>query len=101
LLAAFVPALLMLATFGLERLESSLTRDSVATADRPDFLQQSQTGEVKTPSRNGAGQALDGRHRLRYERSAVSVDGPSLPTRVYAHHRSNPQFQAPQHADRV
>ncbi|MDZ4268678.1 MAG: hypothetical protein U1D00_23825, partial [Mycobacterium sp.] len=33
LLVALIPGLLMLATFGLERVESSLRRDSITAAD--------------------------------------------------------------------
>ncbi|MET0995563.1 MAG: hypothetical protein ABWY20_16420, partial [Mycobacterium sp.] len=33
LLVAFIPGLLMLATFGLERLETGLNRDTVSATD--------------------------------------------------------------------
>jgi hypothetical protein len=39
LLAAFVPALLMLATLGLSRLEAGLVGDTVSARDVVDFLE--------------------------------------------------------------
>jgi hypothetical protein len=96
----------MLATFGLQRLESSLDDDTVSASDVADFLNQAEADDVNTLAREGMGRALDGLHQ-RLERdwpveapSAVS-DLARLPNRQVLHHRSNPEFQPTRHANRV
>ena len=107
LLVAFIPGLLMLATFGLERLESGLDRDTVSATDVAEFLQQAEADDVNTLARDGMTQALESLHRRHHDRDATSAaatastDMPGLPTRVYVHHRSNPEFQPTRHANRV
>jgi hypothetical protein len=107
LLAAFIPALLMLATFGLQRLESSLEDDTVSASDVAEFLDQAEPGDVDTLAREGMGRALDGLHQRLGEREwsldarTAARDTGSLPNRLYVHHRSNPEFQPTQHANRV
>jgi hypothetical protein len=107
LLAAFIPALLMLATFGLQRLESSLEDDTVTAADVVEFLDQAEADDVDTLAREGMGRALDGLHQRLGERdwqlepSSAARDLPSLPNRLYVPHRSNPEFQPTRHANRV
>jgi hypothetical protein len=68
LLAAFIPALLMLATFGLQRLESSLEDDTVSASDVAEFLDQAEPDDVDTLAREGMGRALDGLHQRLGER---------------------------------
>jgi hypothetical protein len=107
LLAAFIPGLLMLATFGLQRLESSLEDDAVSASDVAEFLEQAEPDDVNTLAREGMGPALDGLHQRLGERAwpvdggSGAVDMASLPTRLYALHRSNPEFQPTRHANRV
>jgi hypothetical protein len=89
LLVALIPGLLMLATFGLERLETGLNRDTVSATDVDEFLEQAlhQSSQDHVPApRNG-------------RTAGSSVAG--LPTRLYAHHGVNPEFRPTQHADRV
>jgi hypothetical protein len=107
LLAAFIPGLLMLATFGLQRLESSLEDDAVSAADVAEFLEQAEPDDVDTLAREGMGRALDSLHQRLGERD-WPPDGrigagemASLPTRLYVHHGSNPEFQPTRHANRV
>jgi hypothetical protein len=107
LLAAFIPALLMLATFGLQRLESSLDDDAVSASDVAEFLEQAEAGDVNTLAREGMGRALDGLHRRLGERDwprdagTAHRDMTSLPNRLVVHHRANPEFQPTRHANRV
>jgi hypothetical protein len=107
LLAAFIPALLMLATFGLQRLESSLDDDTVSAADVAEFLDQAEPDDVNTLAREGMGRALDGLHQRLGERdwpvAAPTADRrvPSLPNRLLVHHAANPEFQRTRHANRV
>jgi hypothetical protein len=107
LLAAFIPGLLMLATFGLQRLESSLEDDAVSAADVAEFLEQAEPDDVDTLAREGMGRALDGLHQRLGERDWPLYGGigagetASLPTRLYVHHGSNPEFQPTRHANRV
>lgn len=104
---AFIPALLMLATFGLERLESGLTRDTVSATDVAQFLAQAGAGDVDTLARDGMSRAIDGMHRRRHdgdlpvETLPTRLVDPGLPTRLYLTHRANPQFQPTPHANRV
>jgi len=54
LLAAFIPGLLMLATFGLQRLESSLEDDAVSAADVAEFLESLNTrGLIQEVTKGG------------------------------------------------
>jgi hypothetical protein len=107
LLAAFIPALLMLATFGLQRLESSLDEDTVSASDVADFLDQAEADDVNTLAREGMSRALDGLHQRLGERDwppdrrTAGRDMASLPNRLYTHHRSNTEFQPTRHANRV
>jgi hypothetical protein len=107
LLAALIPGLLMLATFGLQRLESSLDDDTVSASDVAEFLEQAEADDVDTLAREGMGRALDGLHQRLGERD-WPLDGrsdvgdmTSLPTELYADHGSNPEFQPTRHANRV
>ena len=106
LLAAFIPALLMLATFGLQRLESSLEGDTVSASDVAEFLEQAEADDVNTLAREGMGRALVGLHQ-RLERE-WPIEAPSavremasLPNPLYVPHRSNPELQPTRHANRV
>ncbi|KUI36806.1 hypothetical protein [Mycobacterium sp. GA-2829] len=88
LLVAFIPWLLMVATFGLERLESGLTRDAASTADVDAFLQHA---EAERQQRR-----LDPVETLP-TRSTTAGE----PARVYIPHRANTQFQQTRQANRV
>jgi hypothetical protein len=107
LLAAFIPALLMLATFGLQRLESSLEDDTVTAADVVEFLDQAEADDVDTLAREGMGRALDGLHKRLGEQDWPLPAAPapremaSLPNRLVMPHRANPEFQPTRHANRV
>jgi hypothetical protein len=107
LLAAFIPALLMLATFGLQRLESSLEDDTISASDVAEFLDQAEAHDVNTLAREGMRRALDGLHQRLGERDwpleapSPVRDLPSLPDRLYVPHRPNPEFQPTRHANRV
>jgi hypothetical protein len=107
LLAAFIPGLLMLATFGLQRLESALDDNAVSASDVAEFLEQAETDDVNTLAREGMGRALDSMHQRLGERDwpldggTGAVEMPSLPTRLYLHHGSNPEFRPTRHANRV
>ena len=97
----------MLATFGLQRLESSLEDDTVSASEVAEFLDQAEPGDVDTLAREGMGRALDGLHQRLSEREWL-LDAPtrardtaSLPNRLVVHHRSNPEFQPTRHANRV
>jgi hypothetical protein len=107
LLVALIPGLLMLATFGLQRLESGLSEDTVSATDVVKFLEQAQARDVNTLARDGMSRALDGlqqrihQHQWPLDHRPVERDMSSLPTRLYVHHRSNPEFQPTRHANRV
>jgi hypothetical protein len=107
LLVALIPGLLMLATFGLERLESGLNRDTVSATDVAKFLEQAEADDVNTLARDGMSRALDCMaQRLQERESTISGFAagnptPRLPTRLYVHHRGNPEFRPTRHANRV
>jgi hypothetical protein len=120
LLVAFIPGVLMLATFGLARLESGLVDDTLTARDVADFLAHAQPADVGTLARVGMTEALDCLHRRQTE---LGIDEPALrsslddyrasPVYVLAaeqpgplsgrrkHSRANRQFGAPRHANRV
>jgi hypothetical protein len=97
----------MLATFGLERVESGLNCDTVSATDVATFLEQAQAHDFNTLARDGMSRALDSLHQRLHEREsttngyAAGTDTSGLPTRLYVHHRSNPEFQPTRHANRV
>jgi hypothetical protein len=123
LLVACVPALLMLAALGLGRLERGLARDGVAMIAVAEFFEQAEVVDVHTLAREGMPEALEYLHRREArELSEAALAGltagprhaaPSfaasfidhaeltLPTRIHAASRSNPQFKVPRHVDRV
>jgi hypothetical protein len=63
LLVAFIPGLLMLATFGLERLEAGLAKNTLTASDVAEFLEQAEPIDVSTLAREGMPEALDCLHR--------------------------------------
>ena len=100
----------MLATFGLERLESGLDRDTVTATDVVEFLEQARADEVGTLARDGMPTALDCLHRRLHQRDSavelarthITVDEwPNLPTPLHVYDGVNPEFQPSRHANRV
>ncbi|WP_413031155.1 hypothetical protein [Mycolicibacterium litorale] len=85
---AFIPWLLMVATFGLQRVESGLVRDTMTTSDVDDFLEQAEA--ARQQNRPEPVETLPTR---------MPTDG--LPTRVYIPQPTNPQFQPTRHVNRV
>jgi hypothetical protein len=110
LLVALIPGLLMLATFGLQRLEAGLDCDTVSATDVAEFLQQAEASDVDTLARDGMGPALHRLHQRLNPHEPVRSDfsmataSTGLPTQRYVrplHYRPNPEFQPTRHADRV
>jgi len=107
LLVALIPGLLMLATFGLERIESSLRRDTISATDVAEFLEQAEASDVDALARDGMDSALDCLHRRLEERDSATggllghVPGSGLPTREYFSRRENTEFQQTRHANPV
>jgi hypothetical protein len=123
LLVAFIPGLLMLATFGLERLEAGLENDTLTASDVAEFLKQAEPIDMRTLAREGMPEALDGLHRrigrITDESSylptrpepatdqlmaASFISAPKqavLPRQGHQHSRTNRQFGPRQHANRV
>lgn len=85
----------MLATLGLERVESSLRRDAVTPAD------------VDILARSGIDRALHGIHRPVDVRDTPARDfiqpisASGLPTHEYLQHLANTEFRQTRHANRV
>ncbi|MDA2889790.1 hypothetical protein PDG61_02580 [Mycolicibacterium sp. BiH015] len=95
LLVALIPGLLMLATLGLERVESGLRRDTITPAD------------VDTFAQSGVDRALHSIHRRVDVSDATARDfiqqisAPGLPTHEYLQHLANTEFRQTRHANRV
>ncbi len=95
LLVALIPGLLMLATLGLERVESGLRRDTITPAD------------VDILARSGIDRAQLSTHRRADERGTPARDfiqpisAPGLPTHEYLQHLANTEFRQTRHANRV
>jgi hypothetical protein len=103
LLVAFIPGLLMLATFGLDRLEAGLDDGTVSPTDVAEILEQAKADSARKPFAHhdtGPLNTLPLREPWRDE-CPLAEPAPGLPTRVYVHHRANPQFQATRQPDRV
>jgi hypothetical protein len=103
LLVAFIPGLLMLATFGLDRLEAGLDDGTVSPTDVAEILEQAKADSARkpfAPHDTGPLNTLPLREPWRDE-CPLAEPAPGLPTRVYVHHRANPQFQATRQPDRV
>lgn len=97
----------MMVTFALERLETSLSRDTVSASDVEAFLDQAQADDVNTLARDGMSRALDSQHRRLNGQGAArngnapAPDGERLPTRVLVHSAVNPEFQRTRQHNRV
>jgi hypothetical protein len=110
MLVAFIPGLLMLATFGLQRIESGLDSDTVSATDVAEFLEQARAADVRTLARDGMPEALDGMHRRLQERISepevatsyvIDDDWSNLPIPLYVDNVANTEFQPSRHANRV
>ena len=113
LLVAFIPGLLMLATFGLSRLEAGLEAESVSPEDVAAVLERAKADCAKPAARanesptyplvddedGGDGDDLDLRDGY-YER-IIGDSAAGLPVRVFIHHGSKSEFQPTRHAFRV
>jgi hypothetical protein len=109
LLVAFIPALLMLATFGLSRLEENLVDDAVSPADVVAALEKARADCARPAAPRDDVDEYDPDSAYEpYDPFAghygdpVLAEAPSrLPARIYVHHRTNPEFQPTRQADRV
>jgi hypothetical protein len=99
LLVAFIPGLLMLATFGLDRLEADLDADTVSPEDVAAALEQAKADCAKTPIR--AIHELSDDFDPRVEAYLATRPVTGLPARIYVHHGSNPEFRPTRQPDRV
>lgn len=97
----------MLATFGLERVEAGLRRDTFSADDVAEFLDKAEAGDVDALARDGMDSALHGLAQRRGEvdsaTGALSTVTPAsgLPTRQYFHHHVNTEFRQTRHANSV
>jgi hypothetical protein len=104
LLVAFIPGLLMLATFGLGRLEASLDGDTVSPADVTAFLEQAKADCAKPAARTGQEETYplsDDEYVHGYRARVFTDSARDLPVRVLTHSASNKEFQPTRHAFRV
>jgi hypothetical protein len=120
LLVAFIPGLLMLATFGLQRLEAGLENDTLTASDVEEFLEQAEPSDMRRLAREGMPEALDCLHRrINYQTAplpssaelvtdqwpaATFISGPNQPTsprQRHQHSQANRQFAPREHANRV
>ncbi|WP_396898396.1 hypothetical protein [Mycolicibacterium sp.] len=96
LLVALIPGLLMLAAFGLDRLEAWLARESGPVS-----------GPAAQPSRADTRETMDGlQRRLRQRHVAIEtalgdLNVERLPTRLQTSCHPNPEFQETRYANRV
>lgn len=96
LLAVCVPGLLMLSTFGLQRLEETLRVDRAPADEVTEYLERT----AKTPVAQAQPRAEIAARPVEVP-SRRNDDEPGLPTRTYAHASPNPQFHRTQYANRV
>lgn len=113
LLVVCIPGLLMLATFGLSRLEAMLdtSKETYTAADVKAFVDKVKTAWSQQSAAAGT---LPHRSAPRFEEPRAlaapsptrdnplgAFGEPELPSRAYAHYASNPQFRETRHANRV
>ena len=107
LLVALIPGLLMLATLGLDRVESSLRRDAISATDVSEFLNQAGAPDVDALARDGMKSALHTRQRRLSEQDSAPrglgehVPTSDLPTHRHIRHRANPEFLQTRHPNSV
>ena len=106
LLVVFVPGLLMLATFGLDRLESTLVGDAVSDVDVAAALDRAKADCARPAVHDFVDDEMDAEHvyepfQARLRESVPSGESHRLPARIYVHHRGNPEFLPTRQADRV
>ncbi|ADU01342.1 MULTISPECIES: hypothetical protein [Mycolicibacterium] len=100
LFVALVPGLLMMATFGLERVEAGLRRDAFSPADVGRLLDaEVGRGERRIRSHPQALPTANGRRGN--GRIVEPVPTPDLPTPQYLQHLANTEFRQTRHANRV
>lgn len=103
LFPALIPVLLMLGTFGLERLESAL--GGGATADAIDELVAQTPARADRPAPRVAVAAAAWSSRVAPHSTFTGLAAldaePGLPTRVCRREATNPQFQPTRHANPV
>ncbi|HUL97919.1 MAG TPA: hypothetical protein VLU24_00470 [Mycobacterium sp.] len=86
----------MLATFGLQRVESHLNRGCVGAADVAEFLAQARPGDLRTLALDGMPEALDSFQRWHTR----SIDQSRQLTHL-ARTMANPQFRPTRQRDSV
>jgi hypothetical protein len=103
LFVVFIPGLLMLAAFGLERLEDRLGQSSVGAAEVDEFLALADPTDVTRLARDGMSEALESCQRRRMSRLGPvrELAGYSRAFPPYVHPRPIPQFRQTRHADSV
>jgi hypothetical protein len=101
LFVALIPVLLMLATFGLQRLETKLDRGCVGAAEVAEFLAQARPGDMRTLARNGMPEALDSFQRRRPVAPSQRVAQYSPAYALPVHAMANPQFRPQRRVDSV
>ncbi|OBH08467.1 hypothetical protein A5695_25900 [Mycobacterium sp. E1747] len=123
LLVASVPGLLMLAALGLGRLERGLAHEDVAMIAVTELFEHAELVDLRTLAREGMPEALEFLHRREareladaalagltaaprhaapsFAASFIDHAELTLPTRIHAHSRINPQFKATGHVNRV
>jgi len=119
LLVACVPGLLMLAAFGLGRLERDLSHRPLAITAVDESPGPAEAMDMRTLAREGMPEALEYLHRRREQREleappaggrhaapafATDFYGPGefvSPAPRHAHPRGNPQFETPRYVNRV
>ncbi|MGY4709789.1 hypothetical protein ACXDF8_09575 [Mycolicibacterium sp. CBM1] len=99
LLAVCVPGLLMLSTFGLQRVEEALQTDRTAEDDVTEYLERAAKAAKAAAKAPPAAAGIP--HRRPDGHSRLGADEPGLPTRSYAHATPNPQVHRTQYANRV
>ncbi|MDY6996774.1 MAG: hypothetical protein SW019_09270 [Actinomycetota bacterium] len=107
LLVGLIPGLLMVATFGLQRVESSLSRDTVSAADVAAFLDHAKangvggrSGTEPQPPVRGFAPRMSVPLTALGESVGEHPPGP-LPTPRYLVPHPNTEFHQTRHADRV
>jgi hypothetical protein len=107
LLVVFIPGLLILATFGLDRLEAGLDDNTISAEDIDAVLEQAKADCAKLEPRRANTQVYEDADEARdvfvfaYEEHALAEPARVLPVRAFVRHTPNPEFLPTREAHRV
>ncbi len=101
LLAACVPGLLMVSTYGLQRIESIIHSECPSAAEIVSRIERAARTAHERAIANGISTPAPTRVARPAQPRRLLAEEPGLPTRIYVRAQANPQFQPSEYANSV